>query len=165
MFKLAADPKRWISVTAPLLTSAAFSPACWSKTRVSTRCTTCSTGVSSLGCAASSRRSGIGSESTRWRTGTWGMTGGERGYRGVATFPQHFDSLPARLHYLTRSRPEDQHCTFPIKRLTRPDGMSIPIGDGPQLRRPLCGGPPGCGDVVLVMQVLRHSWTRNGRGT
>ena len=52
--------------------------ACSSKNRVSTRCTTCSTGVSSLGCAASSRRSGIGSlmtqMSTHWRTGTWGMT-------------------------------------------------------------------------------------------
>ena len=37
-------------------------------------CTTCSTGVTSLGCAASSRRSGIGSASTHWRTGTCGMT-------------------------------------------------------------------------------------------
>ena len=27
-----------------------------------------------LGCAASSRRSGMGGESTHWRTGTWGMT-------------------------------------------------------------------------------------------
>ena len=43
-----------------------------------TRCTTCSTGVTRLGCAAGSRRSGIGSlmtqMSTHWRTGTWGMT-------------------------------------------------------------------------------------------
>ena len=42
------------------------------------RCTTCNTGVTSLGCAASSKRSGIGSRdwqtSTHWRTGTWGMT-------------------------------------------------------------------------------------------
>ena len=35
-----------------------------------TRCTTCSTGVTSTGCAASNRRSGIGSDSTHWRTGT-----------------------------------------------------------------------------------------------
>ena len=42
------------------------------------RCTTCNTGVTSLGCAASSKRSGIGSRdwqtSIHWRTGTWGMT-------------------------------------------------------------------------------------------
>ena len=31
-------------------------------------------GVTSLGCAASNRRRGIGSESTHWRIGTWGMT-------------------------------------------------------------------------------------------
>ncbi|MDA8255794.1 MAG: hypothetical protein M0Z99_09195 [Betaproteobacteria bacterium] len=39
---------------------------------MSTRCTTCSTGVTSSGCAASSTRSGIGSDSTHWRTGTCG---------------------------------------------------------------------------------------------
>ena len=65
-----SEPKRWISVTAPLSACSAFSPACWSKKRVVARCTTCSTGVTSNGCAASSRRSGIGSESTHWRTGT-----------------------------------------------------------------------------------------------
>ena len=36
------------------------------------RCTTCSTGVTSFGCAPSSRRSGMGSDSTHWRTGTCG---------------------------------------------------------------------------------------------
>jgi hypothetical protein len=74
MFKLAADPKRWISVTAPLSASSALAPACPSRWRVMTRCTTCSTGVTSLGRAASSRRSGMGNASTHWRTGTWGMT-------------------------------------------------------------------------------------------
>ena len=74
MLRLAADPKRWISVTAPLSASSALSPAWPSRWRVITRCTTCSTGVTSSGCAASSNRSGIGSESTHWRTGTWGMT-------------------------------------------------------------------------------------------
>ena len=39
---------------------------------VITRCITCSTGVTSLGCAASSRRSGIGSDRTHWRIGTCG---------------------------------------------------------------------------------------------
>ncbi len=42
--------------------------------RVMTRCTTCSTGVTSLGCAASNRRSGMGNERTHWRTGTRGLT-------------------------------------------------------------------------------------------
>ena len=74
MFKLAAEPKRWISVTAPLSASPALRPACLSRWRVITLCTTCSTGVSSLGCAASSRRRGIGSDRTHWRIGTWGMT-------------------------------------------------------------------------------------------
>ena len=35
---------------------------------------TCSAGVTNAGCAASSSRSGIGSDRTHWRTGTWGMT-------------------------------------------------------------------------------------------
>lgn len=39
-----------------------------------TRCRTGSTGITSLGCAASSWRSGIGGDSTHWCTGTWGMT-------------------------------------------------------------------------------------------
>lgn len=39
-----------------------------------TCCRTCSTGITSLGCAASSWRSGIGGDSTHWCTGTWGMT-------------------------------------------------------------------------------------------
>jgi len=74
MLRLAAEPKRWISVTAPLSASPAVSPACPSSWRVITRCTTFSTGVTSLGFAASSRRKGMGSDSTHWRTGTWGMT-------------------------------------------------------------------------------------------
>jgi len=45
---------------------------------VTTRCTTCSTGVTSSGCAASNKRSAIGSESTRCRTGTCGMTRSSR---------------------------------------------------------------------------------------
>jgi len=40
--------------------SSALKPVCSSKWRVITRCTTCSTGVNSTGCAASSRRSGMG---------------------------------------------------------------------------------------------------------
>ena len=74
MLKFAADPKRWISVTAPLSTSSALRPACPSKWRLITRCTTCSTGVTSLGCAASSKRSGMGKDNTHWRTGTCGIT-------------------------------------------------------------------------------------------
>jgi len=46
--------------------------------RVMVRHTTCSTGVTGLGCAASSRSSGIGSRTwqtrTHWRTGTRVMT-------------------------------------------------------------------------------------------
>ena len=46
--------------------------------RVTTRCTTCSTSVTSSGCAASSKRSGIGSDKTQCGTGTCGMTGSTR---------------------------------------------------------------------------------------
>ena len=74
MFRYAADPKRWMSVTAPLSASSVLRPACPSRWRVITRRTTCSTGVTCLGCVASSRRSGMGGASTRWRTGTRGMT-------------------------------------------------------------------------------------------
>jgi hypothetical protein len=31
---LAADPKRWISVTAPVWASARWSPACWIRTEI-----------------------------------------------------------------------------------------------------------------------------------
>ena len=41
---------------------------------VRARCTTPSTGLTNSGSAASSRRNGIGSDSTHCRTGTWGMT-------------------------------------------------------------------------------------------
>ena len=51
--RLAAEPKRWMSVTAPPWPSSALSPARSSRCRVSTRCTTCSTGVTSPGCDAS----------------------------------------------------------------------------------------------------------------
>jgi hypothetical protein len=74
MLRLAAEPKRWIGVTAPPWPSSALRPAASSRWRATTRCTTCSTGVTSSGCAASSTRSGIGSDSTHWRTGTCGMT-------------------------------------------------------------------------------------------
>ena len=70
MLRLAADPNRWISVTAPLSASKALRPVRSSRWRVITRCTTCSSGVTSTGCAASNRRSGIGNDSTHRRTGT-----------------------------------------------------------------------------------------------
>ena len=47
------------------------------------RCTTCSTGVTSLGCAANSRRSGIGSDSTHWRTGARGSEPGHEQSGGL----------------------------------------------------------------------------------
>ena len=71
---MAVEPKRWISVTTPPWPSSVASPACPSRCRVTTRCTTCSTGVTSSGCAGRSTRSGIGSDSTDCRTGTCGMT-------------------------------------------------------------------------------------------
>ena len=58
---LAAEPKRWISVTAPPWPSSPLSPTPSSGWPVTTRCTTCNTGVTSSGRAASSMRSGIGS--------------------------------------------------------------------------------------------------------
>jgi hypothetical protein len=56
LFKLAEEPKRWISVTAPPRPSSRLSPTPSSRWRLTTRCTTCSTGVTSSGCAASSKR-------------------------------------------------------------------------------------------------------------
>ena len=41
---------------------------------MTTRCTTCGTGVTSSGCEACYRRSAIGSDKTHCRTGTCGMT-------------------------------------------------------------------------------------------
>ena len=47
------------------------------------RCTTCSTGLNSLGCAASSKRKGIGKDSARCRTGTWGSEPGHKQSSGL----------------------------------------------------------------------------------
>ena len=74
MFKLASEAKRWISVTAPLSACSTFCPTWPIRWRGMTRCTTCSTGVTRLGCATSSRRSGMGRDGTHGRTGTCGMT-------------------------------------------------------------------------------------------
>jgi len=52
MFKLAAEPKRWMSVTLPASAAFRFKPACLSRKRVMTRCTMRSTEVSNSGCAA-----------------------------------------------------------------------------------------------------------------
>ena len=46
-------------------------------------CETCSTGVTSLSCAANSRRSGIGSDSTYWRTSTRGSEPGNEQSGGL----------------------------------------------------------------------------------
>ena len=61
ILRLAAEPKRWISVTAPLSASSGLSPAWPGRCLVIMRCMTCSTSVTRLGCAASSKRSGMGS--------------------------------------------------------------------------------------------------------
>ena len=49
MLRFAADPKRWISVTAPVWASARWSPACWIRNADMTRWTICKTGESSWG--------------------------------------------------------------------------------------------------------------------
>jgi hypothetical protein len=48
MLRLAAEPERWIRVTAPPSAWSALSPACPSRYRVITWCTTFSTGVNSF---------------------------------------------------------------------------------------------------------------------
>ena len=73
----------WISVTAPLSAASALRPAWSSRKRVVPRYTTCSTGVTSLGCAASSRRRGMGSDRTHWRTGTCGSEPGHKQSSGL----------------------------------------------------------------------------------
>ena len=73
--EIAADPKRCISVTAPLWASARLSPACLIRNDAITRWEMIrKTGVSNSGCAANSTRSGMGNETTHCRTGTRGMT-------------------------------------------------------------------------------------------
>ena len=67
------QPRRWISVTARLAAASGLSPAGPRRWRVHTRCSTCSTGRISLGCAAHRRRSGIGSLMTQM--GTHSRTG------------------------------------------------------------------------------------------
>ena len=82
----AAEPKRWIGVTAPPWPSSAWSPAASIRWRAITRCTTCTTcgtGVTNPGCAASSTRSEIGSDSTHWRTGTCGSEPGHKQSGGL----------------------------------------------------------------------------------
>jgi hypothetical protein len=49
MFKLAADPKRWMSVTAPVEASVRWNPACLIRNVAMTRWTICKTGASSWG--------------------------------------------------------------------------------------------------------------------
>ena len=68
------------------------------------RCTTCNTGVTSTGCAANSRRSGMGSDSTHWRTGTRGMTWSTRcaALRDMRRAP-HEGQNPRRLQLNTKS--------------------------------------------------------------
>ena len=75
MSKLTADPKRWIKLTAPLSASLDSSPTGSFRTRVSTRCKTCRTGVSNAVCDATNNRSGIDSDgdSTQWRARTFGV--------------------------------------------------------------------------------------------
>lgn len=94
MLSLAADPKHWINVTAPLSTISTSSPPCPSRVRVITQCITCITGVTHLGCAANSRRNGIGSDSdsTHWRAGgCWFFEAsqGHAGHRVAQRQPVH----------------------------------------------------------------------------
>ncbi len=73
-FKLPADPKRCMRVTAPLWACDRFSPACLIRKDEMARLTTCKTGESRWGWLANRYRSGIGNDNTHWRTGTRGMT-------------------------------------------------------------------------------------------
>lgn len=59
MFRLAAEPKRWISVTPPPWPTSALTVGWSSKWRVTTRCTTYSIDLTNSGFAASSTRSGM----------------------------------------------------------------------------------------------------------
>ena len=61
------------SASMPLLPPSASRCALSNSLRVSVRCIACNTDVTSSGCAASSTRSGIGRDTTHWRTGTCEM--------------------------------------------------------------------------------------------
>ena len=74
MLRLAAEPIGFLKVTAEVAASVRLSPACLIRKVAMTRWIICKTGVRSSGCAANSKRSGIGNESTHCRTGTRGMT-------------------------------------------------------------------------------------------
>src|SRR5258706_9103056 len=60
MFRLAAEPKRWMRVTAPVAASLRLTPASLIRCVAITRWMICNTGASSSGCTAKRLRNGIG---------------------------------------------------------------------------------------------------------
>src|ERR1700694_3210235 len=74
MFRLAAEPKRWMRVTAPVAAALRLMPTCLIRCVAITGWMIGNTGASSSGWTAKRLRSGIGNDSTHCRTGTLGMT-------------------------------------------------------------------------------------------
>ena len=71
--RLAAEPTRWMRVTAPVWAWECAKPACVIRKVDVARWMICNTGKSRGGGVASRYRSGMGNDTTHWRTGTWGM--------------------------------------------------------------------------------------------
>jgi len=74
ILRLAAEPKRWMSVTAPVLPFGALESGLWDEKCGNDPVDDLQDGREQLGCVANSKRTGIGNESIHWRTGTRGMT-------------------------------------------------------------------------------------------
>jgi hypothetical protein len=122
----------------------ALSPALSSRRRVTTRCTTCSTGVTSSDCAARGRRRGMGSDSTHCRTGTYGMTWSTR-YAAVCDIRRapHDGQNPRRLQLKASS-------------------LSWPHSPQRSLRNPCAGMPHSrkASTSSLMKRCGRRSWPR-----
>ena len=98
---------------------------------------TCSTGVTSLGCAASSRRSrrsGMGNDSTHWRTGTCGMTWSTR-CAVVCAFRRalHEGQKPRRLQLNTTSLLWPQPPQSPQRSRRKPWARTAAFEEGVEL--------------------------------
>ncbi len=99
MFKLIDPPKRWISVTVPVLTSDLLNPAFLHRCCEMVLVTMFKISVMILGLMASSSLIWIGKLSTHWRMGLIGKTSSTRWIAVSAIrLPPQLGQKPRRLH-------------------------------------------------------------------
>ena len=120
------------------------------------RCTTCSSSVISFGCAASSRRSGMGSDSTHWRTGTCGMTWSTRcAARGTKP-----SALAAECHPLVVAAVAAAQTQEAVRQDAALEECIEPVFDEGR-QAPTCGGlrfdaHPGIDRKAAAVRIVGH---------